>query len=455
MPATFDLILRGGSVVNHDGIGARDIGVTGGRIAALGDLSAADAGEVDRRARADHPARRHRHAGAFPRAGRRAQGGPADRLARGGDGRRDRRVRDAQHRPADDRRRGARRQARARPRPHALRSRFLGRRHGGEFCRASRSWSACPARPASRCSWAPPPATCWSPTTKACAASSAARGGAPRSIRRTSSACASGFRERRPGDPSSHPIWRDAEAALSSTRRLVAIARETGALDPRPARLDRRGDALPRRAQGHRFGRGDAAPPDPFGGRLSAPRHAPADEPAGARCGSIATAVWAGVADGTADILGSDHAPHTLEEKARPYPQSPSGMPGVQTLVPVMLDHVARGRHVAAALHGHDQRRPGAALRHRRQGPDRGRLRRRFHHRRPEAPSDDRQRLDRLALRLDALCRPDGDRLAGRHDHPRAARDVGGRAYGSPAKAGPCASTRRSPNQRRPILTLP
>ncbi|HMN84427.1 MAG TPA: amidohydrolase family protein, partial [Bauldia sp.] len=45
-----------------------------------------------------------------------------------------------------------------------------------------------------------------------------------------------------------------------------------------------------------------------------------------------------------ADILGSDHAPHTLEEKAKPYPESPSGMTGVQTLVPVMLDHVAAGR---------------------------------------------------------------------------------------------------------------
>jgi dihydroorotase len=54
--------------------------------------------------------------------------------------------------------------------------------------------------------------------------------------------------------------------------------------------------------------------------------------------------VWNGVRNGVADILGSDHAPHTLEEKAKPYPQSPSGMPGVQTLVPVMLDHVAAGR---------------------------------------------------------------------------------------------------------------
>ena len=44
--ASFDLILRGGSVVNHDGIGERDIGVRGGRIAALGELSASDAGEI-------------------------------------------------------------------------------------------------------------------------------------------------------------------------------------------------------------------------------------------------------------------------------------------------------------------------------------------------------------------------------------------------------------------------
>jgi dihydroorotase len=54
--------------------------------------------------------------------------------------------------------------------------------------------------------------------------------------------------------------------------------------------------------------------------------------------------LWRGIADGVVDVLGSDHAPHTLEEKARPYPASPSGMPGVQTLVAVMLTHVAEGR---------------------------------------------------------------------------------------------------------------
>ena len=55
-------------------------------------------------------------------------------------------------------------------------------------------------------------------------------------------------------------------------------------------------------------------------------------------------ALWEGVAQGVVDVLGSDHAPHTLEEKAKPYPESPSGMTGVQTLVPTLLDHVNAGR---------------------------------------------------------------------------------------------------------------
>jgi dihydroorotase len=54
--------------------------------------------------------------------------------------------------------------------------------------------------------------------------------------------------------------------------------------------------------------------------------------------------IWYGIEQGIIDVLGSDHAPHTLEEKAKSYPASPSGMTGVQTLVPVMLDHVNAGR---------------------------------------------------------------------------------------------------------------
>ena len=54
--------------------------------------------------------------------------------------------------------------------------------------------------------------------------------------------------------------------------------------------------------------------------------------------------LWEGVNNGTVDVMGSDHAPHTRDEKEKGYPHSPSGMPGVQTLVPLMLNHVANGK---------------------------------------------------------------------------------------------------------------
>jgi len=60
--------------------------------------------------------------------------------------------------------------------------------------------------------------------------------------------------------------------------------------------------------------------------------------------------LWHWLGQGVVDVIGSDHAPHTLEEKAREYPASPSGMPGVQTLLPIMLDHVAAGRLSLARL---------------------------------------------------------------------------------------------------------
>jgi dihydroorotase len=50
--------------------------------------------------------------------------------------------------------------------------------------------------------------------------------------------------------------------------------------------------------------------------------------------------LWNAVINGTVDVIGSDHAPHTLEEKNKTYPNSPSGFPGVQTLIPIMLNHV-------------------------------------------------------------------------------------------------------------------
>jgi dihydroorotase len=146
-----------------------------------------------------------------------------------------------------------------------------------------------------------------------------------------------------PGDPSSHPVWRDVETALRSTRRLVALARKTGkrihVLHISTA------DEMPFLAANK-----DVASVE------VTPHHLTLDETAYTRLGTYAqmnppvrdtahrAGIWAGVNDGTADILGSDHAPHTREEKDHPFPGSHSGMTGVQTLVPIMLDHVNAGR---------------------------------------------------------------------------------------------------------------
>lgn len=54
--------------------------------------------------------------------------------------------------------------------------------------------------------------------------------------------------------------------------------------------------------------------------------------------------LWQGLQDGVLDLIATDHAPHTLEEKARPYPHSPSGMPGVETSLPLMLTCAQQGR---------------------------------------------------------------------------------------------------------------
>ena len=54
--------------------------------------------------------------------------------------------------------------------------------------------------------------------------------------------------------------------------------------------------------------------------------------------------LWRGIQDGTVAVIGSDHAPHTYEEKMQGYPHSPSGIPGTQTLLSVMIHHVRQGR---------------------------------------------------------------------------------------------------------------
>ncbi len=148
----------------------------------------------------------------------------------------------------------------------------------------------------------------------------------------------------RTGDWTSHPEVRDAESAIMSTRRLVGLARKLGkrihvlhvttaeevdflaahkdvaSVEFTPQHLTLEGPEAYERLKGF--------------AQMNPP----------IRDAHHRAALWRGMALGVADVLGSDHAPHTREEKARPYPASPSGMPGVQTLVPLMLTHVADGR---------------------------------------------------------------------------------------------------------------
>ncbi|GGY50096.1 dihydroorotase [Parvularcula lutaonensis] len=148
----------------------------------------------------------------------------------------------------------------------------------------------------------------------------------------------------REGDVHSHYEVRSVEAAVKSTTRLLKIARETGrrvhVLHVTTA------DELPLLAANKDICSCEVLPqhltfaaPEAYDRLGSKAQMNPPIRTAEHR-----EALWKYLNMGLFDVVGSDHAPHTLEEKAKPYPLSPSGMPGVQTLVPVMLDHVAKGR---------------------------------------------------------------------------------------------------------------
>ncbi len=145
-------------------------------------------------------------------------------------------------------------------------------------------------------------------------------------------------------DPSSHPVWRDDESAMLATRRILRLARE--AKRPihilhvtTPAELEviaqHRDVATCEVTPQHLTLNAEDAYP-----RLGS--HAQMNPPI--RSKAHVDGLWHWLQQGVPDVIGSDHAPHTLEEKAKPYPNSPSGMPGVQTLLPLMLNHVLEGR---------------------------------------------------------------------------------------------------------------
>lgn len=147
-------------------------------------------------------------------------------------------------------------------------------------------------------------------------------------------------------DPRNHPVWRDVETAVLSTKRLIALAKKTG-----------RKVHLLHISTADELQLVDNARKD--GVRIFAevtPQHLYFYAP---ECyevlGTLAQmnppirdswhqmALRRALTEGLFDIIGSDHAPHTLAEKAKPYPTSPSGMPGVQTMLPVILDLVSEG----------------------------------------------------------------------------------------------------------------
>src|SRR5437763_7332148 len=146
------------------------------------------------------------------------------------------------------------------------------------------------------------------------------------------------------GDPRSHPVWRDEPAALIATQRLVKLAHETGkrihvlhiSTKQEIEFLRDHKDVASCEATPHHL---TLVAPDCYERLGTRAQMNPPVRSADHREG-----IWYGIEQGIVDVLGSDHAPHTLQEKAKPYPASPSGMTGVQTLVPVMLNHVSAGR---------------------------------------------------------------------------------------------------------------
>jgi dihydroorotase len=146
------------------------------------------------------------------------------------------------------------------------------------------------------------------------------------------------------GRPHSHTIARDPEAARLAIERLMRLARAAGkrvhvlhvSTAGEMALLAENRDIASVEVTPHHLTLSAPGIYDRIGtkGQMNPP----------IRDAAQVEATWEALRQGIVDTIGSDHAPHLLSEKAKPYPASPSGMPGVQTLLPVMLDHVHRGR---------------------------------------------------------------------------------------------------------------
>ena len=154
------------------------------------------------------------------------------------------------------------------------------------------------------------------------------------------------------GDVKSHPIWRSVECAMSSTRRIVRIAEKYN----KKAHVlhittKEEIDFLSQHKGNITF---EITPqhltiyaPDCYN-KLGT--YAQMNPPI--RDKSHYDRLWYAVKNNLNDTIGSDHAPHLKKNKEKEYPDSPSGMPGVQTLMPVMLDHVNAGKLSLSQLMG-------------------------------------------------------------------------------------------------------
>ena len=145
------------------------------------------------------------------------------------------------------------------------------------------------------------------------------------------------------GDVSQHPVWRDAKTAYKATDRILEIARRTGrrihvlhvTTEDEMALLAAYKDVASVEVTPQHL---TLSAPDCYEALGTYAQMNPPIRDEAERIG-----LWKALSVGIVDVLGSDHAPHEKEKKALPYPQSPSGMPGVQTMLPLMLDQVNKG----------------------------------------------------------------------------------------------------------------
>lgn len=343
MADSFDLILKGGTVVNHDGAGARDLGVRAGRFAAIGDLSRAAAGEVidcrglhllpgviDTHVHFREPGLTHKED---------LETGSLGAVMGG--------VTAVFEMPNTDpltvsAETLANKLKRGHHRMHCDFAFFVG-------ATADNTKDLAELERLPGCAGIK--VFMGSSTGSLLVADDAGLRAVLKVIRRRASFHAEDearLNERKnlriEGDPRSHPVWRDEIVALKATQRLVQVAHETGArvhvLHVSAAQemefLSHHKDVASVETTPHHL---TMAAPDCYERLGTRAQMNPPVRDAVHRAG-----IWRGLEQGVVDLLGSDHAPHALEEKAKTYPASPSGMTGVQTLVPIMLDHVQAGR---------------------------------------------------------------------------------------------------------------